>query len=86
MARIDAMTQDSKIGFSLKLLVNPKHFLFHYWADGRAGGEKEIGYIDFARHIFLADGVAYLIDESKVGNAVVHRILIVIYIAFPKDR
>ena len=86
VARVDAMTQNTEIGFTLKLFVNPKHFFFHDRANGRAACKKEIGHIDFARHIFLANGISYLIDESKVCNAMVHRILIVIYIAFPKDR
>jgi hypothetical protein len=48
-----------------------RHIVCHFGANGTAGGEKEIGYINFAGIGFVGDDFAVLIYKRKGGNFVV---------------
>jgi len=43
----------------------------HDWADGHTGGKKEIGYIDLVFIIILGYGLSILVEQGKVGYAMV---------------
>ncbi len=47
------------------------HVVRHNRANGSAGGEEKIGYVNFAPVIFLRNGVPVLVEERKVGYGVV---------------
>ena len=52
-------------------LLNVVHVIRHNGADGLAGGEEKIGYIDFIFIKFLCNRFSILIDQAKICYAVV---------------
>lgn len=47
------------------------HIFCHDRANGRAGGKEKIGHINFVLVMVLGNGISVLVDQLKIGYAVV---------------
>ena len=68
---VDGVGEEHQPGLVLVFVVNAQHLLFHFGADGRAGGEEKIRYVDLAFEGGVGDHLAILVDKGKVGDLVV---------------
>jgi hypothetical protein len=62
------MAHKEHIGRIFKSFHKGLHISAHWYANGLAGGEKEIGDVDFAFKLVLIKGPAKLIGEGKRAN------------------
>src|SRR5690606_25777910 len=59
------MSEDHKILFLFKSLINLFHIPVHDRTNARAGREKELCHIHFSQYILLSDGITVLINKLK---------------------
>src|ERR1700744_939004 len=69
---VDGKRDDLNIGGIFIGIIHIQHVALHNGANGRAGGEKEIGYINIMLQVFAAYTVAVLIHKFKSRYALIN--------------